>query len=172
MFNFPDGPRSALPPGDTRRSVVGGLQSHGGVQSRGGVQSWGWRGPEGGWGWAGKLLPPAHGHALPDKAGWTPESFSDSRTCHTARKIPFMFSFSAWNCAASVSVSMCLWAINIFPGSVHIFSCSRIGRQILGIYTVHRIEIDCGRTISFLGIFVSNFRYCAFTLGIWTFIHI
>ncbi len=54
---------------------------------------------------------------------------------HTARKIPFIYFFSG-NCAASVSISTCIcpWAIYIFPGSVHIFPCSRIGRPILEIY--------------------------------------
>ncbi len=52
---------------------------------------------------------------------------------------------------------MCLWAIYIFPGSVHI--CMGAGRPIVGIDTW---MWKCGLrlAIPFLGIFVSNFRYC------------
>jgi hypothetical protein len=50
---------------------------------------------------------------------------------HTARKIPLMYYFPG-NCAASAPIStfMCLWAIYIFPGSVHIFPCSRSWKYI------------------------------------------
>ncbi len=35
---------------------------------------------------------------------------------------------------ASVPTFMCLWSIYILPGSVHIFSCSKIDRPFLEIY--------------------------------------
>ncbi len=58
----------------------------------------------------------------------------------------------------------------IFPRLVHIFSCSRIGRPIVGIHYINRSKthecgnFDWGRAIPFLGIFVSNFRYCVFAV--------
>ncbi len=61
---------------------------------------------------------------------------------------------------------MCLWAIYIFPGSVHIFSYSRIGRSIEGImYRSQTHEcgnLDCGRKILF-------WKYVFRTFGVWFF---
>ncbi len=55
---------------------------------------------------------------------------------------------------------------------VHIFSCSRTGRPIVGIYKSLSQTHECGnwdrgRPIPFLGIFVSNFRYCVFAVQKW-----
>jgi hypothetical protein len=79
---------------------------------------------------------------------------------HTARKIPILFYFFR-NCAVSFPIStlMYLWAIYIFPGSIHIFPCSRIGRPILEIYKISHRYLSVGPynsvleiTVSFLGI--------------------
>ncbi len=58
----------------------------------------------------------------------------------TATKIQCMSFFSV-NCAVSVTIStfMCLWAIYIFPWSVHIFSFNRIVSLILEIYNLSQI---------------------------------
>ncbi len=83
---------------------------------------------------------------------------------HTATAIPFIYSFPG-NCAASAPVSpfMCLWAIYIFPGSVHIFPPAK--------KTDPSWECgnwDWGPDIPFLGIFVSNFRHFVFAVHLQT----
>ncbi len=104
---------------------------------------------------AGHLWKPGGIHAL--------QLLWQSQGQYTATKIPFIYSQKR-DSAASVPVStfMYLWMIYIFLGSFHIFSCSRIGRPIAGIYKslTHLHECgnwDWGRAIAFLKIFVSNF---------------
>jgi hypothetical protein len=90
---------------------------------------------------------------------------------YTATKTPLMYSFSG-NCTALVPIVtlMCLWAIYIFPRSVHIQYFLQQNRRIDrgNIYkslTAHECgNWDCGRAIPFQGIFVSNFRYLVFAV--------
>jgi hypothetical protein len=89
-----------------------------------------------------------------------------------AMKIAFMYSKKRnWAASAPIYTFMCLLGIYIFPRSVHIFSCNRIDRPIIGNMYINRSQIqecgnwDWGRAISFLGIFVSNFRYCVFAVS-------
>ncbi len=54
---------------------------------------------------------------------------------------------------------VCGWFI--FPGSIHIFSCSRIYKSLIGMWMW---KLGLRRAIPFLRIFVSIFRYCVFAV--------
>jgi hypothetical protein len=88
---------------------------------------------------------------------------------YTATKIPFIYSFSG-NSAASAPIStfLCLWAIYIVPGSVHIFPPAEQGDRSWE-YINRSQTHECGNwdwypDIPFLGIFVSKFLYFVFAV--------
>ncbi len=80
----------------------------------------------------------------------------------TAKKIRIMCSQKS-KCKAlfPISIFIHLWAIYLFPGSVHLFCWSRLGRPIVGIHKsladIWMQNCDSGRTVSFLGIFFQIF---------------
>ncbi len=86
---------------------------------------------------------------------------------HTAT--PFIYSFSG-NSAASAPISkfICLWAIYIVPGSVHIFPTAEQADpswEYINCSQTHECgNWDWGPDIPFLGIFVSNFRHFIFAV--------
>ncbi len=74
----------------------------------------------------------------PARDRWFSNSYircSYKQSTYTATKIPSMCSQKR-NCEASVPISafICLCAIDVLSETVHIFSCSRIGRPTLGIH--------------------------------------
>ncbi len=92
-----------------------------------------------------------------------------SKNLHTATAIPIIHSFPG-NCTASAPVStfICLWAIYIFPRSVHIFLSAEKADPSWE-YIIRSLTHECGNwdrgpDIPFLGIFVSNFRHFVFAV--------
>ncbi len=95
----------------------------------------------------------------------------DKKSVHTAKKIPCLYSFSrelrGLNPNFHIPVSVSVLYIPRIGG---IFSCSRIGRSIVGIYSIKSSQThecgnwDCCRASPFLGICVSKFQYWFFVV--------
>ncbi len=69
-----------------------------------------------------------------DSGNFRCEAPVDSTQVHCNENPIYVFPEKELRGLSPIFTCMCLWAIYIFPGSVHIFFCSRIGRPIVGIY--------------------------------------
>jgi hypothetical protein len=88
----------------------------------------------------------------------------------TAKKFRFINSHKRnWSDSDPIFTFMCLWAI-LFPRSVHLFSCKQNRQTNQGNICINRSQKHeyrnwyGSRAVTFLGIFASNFRYCAFAV--------
>ncbi len=95
------------------------------------------------------------------------------RDWHIATAFPFIYSFSG-NSATSAPIPtfICLWAIYIFPGSVHIFHPAEKAEPMWE-YIILSQTHKCGNwdwdpDIPFLGMFFSNFRHFVFAVQTFT----
>ncbi len=61
-------------------------------------------------------------------------------TAHYNENTIYVFSEKELRGLSPNLTSMCMWAIFIFQESVHIFSCSRMSRRIVGIYKTLRAD--------------------------------
>jgi hypothetical protein len=89
--------------------------------------------------------------------------YSPKKMMYTARKIPFMYSYSG-NCAALVPMStfMCLWVYHIFPESVHIFpAAEKADRSWKYINCPHHSHMNVE-----IGTVITQFLFWEYLFGI------
>jgi hypothetical protein len=110
-------------------------------------------------------------HGQQQQWGHTPDTLSKEISTHCNENPIYVFPEKELRGLNPDFTFMCLWMIYVSTGSVHIFSCSRIGRPMVGIYKsltdtgMWKLGLR-GHAIPFLGIFVSNFFCFVFAMQI------